>query len=306
MSTSAARELPRFEALDPAFRALLRPDSRFDLVANGMKFTEGPVWIASKQELIWSDVRGNRMYRWHKDRGVSVFRDPSDVSNGNTLDLEGRLLTCEMRARQVVRTDLDGTRRVVADSYNGGRLNSPNDVVVKSDGAIWFTDPDYGLVAPDVGSGVHREQPGNYVFRLDPVSGALTVVADDFDKPNGLAFSPDESKLYIADSGRTHRPDAPHHIRVFDVIDGDHLANGRLFAKIEPHIPDGMRVAPDGKVFTTAGDGVQVFSPDARLLGKFLTPEVAANCAFGGPDGDVLYICASSSVWAIQLAKPMR
>lgn len=294
-------ELPRVAPLANAFRALTGSASELIELAGGMVFTEGPVWLAAQQKLIWSDVRGNRMHGWTKAEGVSVYRDPSDVSNGNTLDGDGRLITCQMGARRVVRTEHDGSVTVLAETYKGGRLNSPNDVVVKSDGTIWFTDPDYGLLGGRAGPGDEKEQEGNFVFRLDPSSGELTVVADDFDKPNGLAFTPDERKLYIADSGRTHREDAPHHIRVFDVEGGKTLKDGRVFAEIEPHIPDGLRIAPDGKVFTSAGDGVQVFTPEGELIGKFLTPEVAANCCFGGPEGDTLFITASSSVWSVRL-----
>ncbi len=295
-------ELPRIEAMDGRFEALLRPDSRFELIADGLVFSEGPLWMPEERALVWSDVRTNRMWRWTKEDGASVLRDPSGVANGNALDGEGRLITCEMRGRGVVRTERDGSTTVLADSYDGGKLNSPNDVVVKSDGTVWFTDPDYGLVGSDVSSGAAKEQGGNYVFRLDPETGDLSVVAGDFDKPNGLAFSPDESLLYIVDSARTDGEDRAHHLRVFDVVDGVRLSGGRVFAVIEPWIPDGLKVGPGGEVFTTAGDGVQVFTPEGELIGKFLTPEVAANCAFGGPAGDTLFICATASVWAIRLS----
>jgi gluconolactonase len=200
-----------------------------------------------------------------------------------------------------VRTEDDGSMTVLADTHAGGRLNSPNDVAVKSDGTIWFTDPDYAIIESDGGAETAKEQDGNFVYRLDPESGDLEVVVDDFDKPNGLAFSPDESLLYVVDSARTHGEDRPHHLRVFDVVDGRRLENGRVFTVIEPYIPDGLRVAPSGDVFTSAGDGVQVFTPGGQLIGTFITPEVAANLCFGGPDGDTLFICATSSVWAIRI-----
>jgi len=293
--------LPRAEGVDDRFEALLRPDSRFDPVAGGLAFAEGAVWLPADSSLVWSDIRHDRVWRWSQADGASVLREPSGIANGSAIDGEGRLITCEMRGRRVVRAEPDGSMTVLANSYRGGKLNSPNDVVVKLDGTVWFTDPDYGIVSPQVGSGAPKEQDGNYVFRLDPETGDLTVVVDDFDKPNGLAFSPDESLLYIADSGRTHGDDAPHHVRVFDVIDGERLEGGRVFAVIEPYIPDGLKVAPNGNVFVAAGDGVQVFTPDGELIGKFLTPEVVGNCAFGGPEGDTLFICASASLWAIRL-----
>lgn len=294
-------DLPRVESLDPAFDRYLLPDSKFDQIISGVVFSEGPVWVPDGSYFLCSDVRTSTMYRWSEAGGQSVYRQPSNSANGNFLDPEGRLITCEGGARRVVRTEDDGSMTVLADTHAGGRLNSPNDVAVKSDGTIWFTDPDYAIIESDGGAETAKEQDGNFVYRLDPESGDLEVVVDDFDKPNGLAFSPDESLLYVVDSARTHGEDRPHHLRVFDVVDGRRLENGRVFTVIEPYIPDGLRVAPSGDVFTSAGDGVQVFTPGGQLIGKFITPEVAANLCFGGPDGDTLFICATSSVWAIRI-----
>ncbi len=294
-------ELPRIESLDPAFDRYLRADSEFDEIIGGAVFTEGPVWVPDGHYFLCSDVRTSTMYRWSEADGQSVYREPSNSANGNFLDLEGRLITCEGGARRVVRTEHDGSMTVLADAHAGGRLNSPNDVVVKSDGTIWFTDPDYGIIESDAGPETAKEQDGNFVYRLDPDTGDLEVVLEDFDKPNGLAFSPDETLLYVVDSARTHGEERPHHLRVFDVVDGRRLENDRVFTVIEPYIPDGLRVAPSGDVFTSAGDGVQVFTPGGQLIGKFLTPEVAANLCLGGPGGDTLFICATSSVWAIRI-----
>ena len=191
---------------------------------------------------------------------------------------------------------------MLVDNYRGKKLNSPNDVVVKSDGTIWFTDPPYGILSNHEGYQADSELEACYVFRLDPESGELTIVADDFDKPNGLAFSPDESLLYIADTGASHDPDGPHHIRVFDVVDGKSLANGRLFADVEPGLADGFRLDVNGYVFTSSLDSIQVYAPEGTRLGKIMVPEKIANCTFGGPEKNRLFIAASSSIYSIMLA----
>jgi len=278
-----------FDIRSEAFRAILRPDSKLQKLAGDFKFTEGPVWVAKEGHLLFSDIPANRIYRWSPKEGLSVWREPTGNTNGNTLDRQGRLISCEHSNRRVTRTEADGRITVLADSFGGKRLNSPNDVVVKSDGTIWFTDPPYGIKPEQI------EQPHNYVFRLDP-DGKLTPVADDFDRPNGLCFSPDESLLYIADSS------ARHHVRVFRVTPDNTLAEGRLFATIEPGAPDGMRVDIAGRLYSTAGDGVHVYAPSGELLGKILVPERPANCAFGDVDKRTLYITARTSLYAIRLA----
>jgi gluconolactonase len=190
---------------------------------------------------------------------------------------------------------------MLVDSYGGKPFTSPNDVVVKSDNTVWFSDPDYGALVEDQGHGDPSQQERNRVYRLDRSNGELTAVAEDFDKPNGLAFSPDESVLYISDSGFTHGDDRPHHIRAFDVVDGKTLTNSRIICEVSPHVPDGLRVDTDGNLYVTSGDGVQVFTPDGDMIGKFVTPEVAANCCFGMADKQTLFICATSSVWMVRL-----
>jgi gluconolactonase len=277
-----------FDIRSESFRSILRPDSQVVKLATGFQFTEGPVWVADGDCLLFSDIPANRVYRWQEGQGVSVWREPTGNTNGNTLDRQGRLISCEHSGRRVTRTERDGSITVLADSYGGKRLNSPNDVVVQSDGVIWFTDPPYGIKPEQM------EQPAKYVFRLDP-DGKLTVVADDFDMPNGLCFSPDEKLLYIADSSKRH------HVRVFTVKADHTLADGRLFATIDPGVPDGMRMDTAGWLYSTAHDGVHVYAPGGELLGKILVPEAPANCTFGG-DKRTLYITARTSLYAINLA----
>jgi gluconolactonase len=231
--------------------------------------------------------------------GVSVFRVPSNFSNGNTRDRQGRLVTCEHGARRVTRTEYDGSITVLADNHQGRCLNSPNDVVVKSDGSIWFTDPPYGILTDYEGHRAEMEQEGCYVYRVDPDTGQVAVVADDFDKPNGIAFSPDEMTLYVADTGASHRDDGPHHIRTFTVSDGGSLSGGQVFASIEPGLADGFRLDTDGNVWTSAGDGVHCFSPNGDLLGKVRVPEVVSNLAFGGPKRNRLFITATTSLYSV-------
>jgi gluconolactonase len=291
----------RFEILSDEFRAILGPNPELIEVASGMAFCEGACYVPWGDFFIWSDIPNNRILRWSEREGVGIFREPSGHANGNTVDRAGRVLSCETSGRRVTVTEPDGRTWTLVDAYQGKPLTSPNDIVVKSDGTVWFTDPDYGTLETHIGHGQPPAQERNRVYRFDPTTGHLEAVAEDFDKPNGLAFSPDESRLYISDSGRTHGEERNHHVRVFDVVDGRRLASGRLFAVIDPWVPDGMRVDEQGNLYVTAGDGVQVFAPDGRLLGKILTPEVAANCAFGGPDYDTLLITATSSVWRIRL-----
>ncbi len=252
--------------------------------------------------LIWSDIPNNRMLRWVPDglRGsVSVFRTDSNYSNGNTRDREGRLVTCEHGGRRVTRTEADGTITVIADSYKGKRLNSPNDVVVKSDGTIWFTDPSYGIMSDYEGHKGEMEQEGCHVYRFDPKSGKLVVVADDFDKPNGLAFSPDESMLYVADSAAAHEPEKPRHIRAFKVGKDNTLKGGKAQFVLKQGFPDGFRVDTDGNVWTSAGAGIDVFAPEGDLLGRVNFPQVVSNLVFGGPKRNRLFITCTHEVYSM-------
>ena len=290
-----------YEIIDRRFSDLIDPVAFLETLHTGNRWAEGPVWFADLRCLVWSDIPNDRMLRWDEETGaVSLFRAGIANPNGNTRDAQGRLITCMQGERRVVRTEWDGSLTVLADAYEGRRLNSPNDVVVKSDGSVWFTDPNYGIISDYVGRKADQEQEGCHVYRLDPASGELTVVADDFSMPNGLAFSPDESRLYVSDSGFLTDPRAPHHLRVFDVENG-RLFRSRVFADVDPGIPDGFRVDALGHLWVSAWDGVQCFSPDGTLLGKIRVPEVVANVAFGGPRNNRLFITATTSVYAVFL-----
>ncbi|NOZ33274.1 MAG: SMP-30/gluconolactonase/LRE family protein [Alphaproteobacteria bacterium] len=290
---------PVYEHFDRAFGALAIAIEKPEEIASDCRWAEGPCWFDDGGYLIWSDIPNNRMLRWIPDVGVSVFRQPSDYINGNTRDHQGRLISCSHGGRNVVRTEPDGTRTVLADRHEGKKLNSPNDVVVKSDGTIWFTDPPYGILSDYEGHASEQEQAGCFVFCLDPATGELKVVADDFDKPNGLAFSPDESVLYVSDSGYSHGKDRPHHIRSFDVGPGNVLRNPRVFAEIDPGIPDGFRADTEGNIWTSAWDGVHCYNSAGALLGKIFTPEKVSNVTFGGPKRNRLFITATSQVFVL-------
>lgn len=291
-----------FKILDSRFRDFILPITNLEKLHGDMRWAEGPVYFADTQLLIWSDVPNSRMLKYDEVSGnVSLFRANSNYSNGNTRDRRGRLITCEHALRRVTRTEWDGSIVTLTDSYQSKKLNSPNDVVVRSDGSIWFTDPTYGISAEYEGGKAAPEQATRNVFRLDPETAHLTVVADDFAQPNGLAFSPDEKVLYIADSGFWPDPSAPHHIRAFDVDNERRLVNSRVVRDITPGIPDGFRVDESGNIWTSAGDGVHCISPEGDLLGKILVPEKVANVCFGGRHRNRLYICAHTSLYAIFL-----
>jgi gluconolactonase len=293
-----------FEILDPRFQACLVGYINVERLWTGAIWSEGPAWFGGGRYLIWSDIPNNRMLRYDEcDGSVSVFRSPSNNSNGNTVDGLGRLITCEHLGRRVTRTEHDGKITVLADRYNGKRLNSPNDAVVKSDGSIWFTDPSYGILIDLEGATSEMEQEVCRVYRIDPKNGAVSVVADDFVKPNGLAFSPDEKQIYIVDTGATHQVDGPKHIRRFDVAsDGKTLKNGKVFAECTVGIFDGLRVDRDGRIWTSAGDGVHCYDPDGTLVGKIRIPEIVANVCFGGARLNRLFICGTTSLYSAYLA----
>lgn len=288
-----------YEIHDARFRMLLQPNAQFEKLAGGCMWAEGPVWFPAGDFLVWSDIPNNRMMRWVPGIGTGIFRANSNFSNGNTLDRECRLVTCEHGTRRVTRTEHDGRITVIADRFEGHRLNSPNDVIVHSDGSIWFTDPDYGILGDYEGYRAASEIGGCHVYRVAPDTGVAQRVADDFVKPNGLAFSPDESRLYVADSGASHIENGPHHIRVFDVDAQGRLHKGRVFAEVAPGVPDGMRVDEHGNVWTSAGDGIHCYAPDATLLGKILVPETVANLVFGGPNRNRLFIAANTSLYSL-------
>ena len=293
-----------FESFDPRFNNLVIPPATLDQLWTGGRWTEGPVWFGDSRTLLFSDLPNDRMMQWVEGIGTREFRGPGacHFSNGNTRDRQGRLVTCEHGTRRVTRTELDGSITVLAERYMAKRLNSPNDVVVKSDGTVWFTDPSYGILNDYEGYKAESEIGACNVYRLDPADGSLSVVAGDFVRPNGLAFSPDEQTLYIADSSVTHDPQGNHHIRAFDVVGGKRLAHGRVFTEINPGFPDGFRIDIDGRIWCSSGDGVQVFAPDGVRLGKILVPEHVSNVCFGGLRKNRLFITATTSVYAVYVA----
>lgn len=291
-----------YEVIDDRFADYLIPVCGLEKLYTGMRWAEGPVYFADGRYLLFSDIPNNRMLRWEEESGnVSVFRYPSGFTNGHTRDRQGRLVSCEHGNRRVTRTEWDGSITVIADKFEGKRLNSPNDVVVKSDGSIWFTDPPYGILTNYEGTKADSEIGHCHVYRVDPETKAVRIVADDFVKPNGLAFSQDEKFLYIADSGRSHDRKAPHHIRRFNVSDDGTLSKGATFAEIEPGIPDGFRLDIHGNVWTSAGDGIHCFTQEGKLIGKILIPETVANLTFGGQHRNRLFIAATSSLYALYL-----
>ena len=288
-----------FEVLDPAFNALVLPNAPLLTLGEGYAWLEGPVWFADAGQLLVSDLPNDRILRWTEDAGVSVFRQPSGFANGHFRDRQGRLVGCSHRHRCITRTELDGTATVLADRYGGKRLNGPNDITVHSDGGIWFTDPHYGINTDYEGGKGTPELPA-LVYRLDPASGELAVVADDFQGPNGLCFSPDERLLYIAESGLQFAADPLQHIRVFDVADGRRLTGGRVFHKVSPGYADGFRCDEDGRIWTGAADGVHCIDPGGTVLGKVLTGGVrVSNLTFGGRNRCRLFICASHKLQAV-------
>lgn len=286
----------KVEVNDTAIQQIVPNGAVLEMIATGFGFTEGPVWCGDY--FLFSDIPQNRIVRWRwlsEGPEVTTFRYPSGNSNGLTLDQKGRLIACEHGSRRVTRTEIDGSIMVLAEQYQGKRLNSPNDVVVRSEGSIYFTDPPYGLDNLTVG----KELPFSGVYRLAP-DGELVLLADDFDRPNGLAFSPDESVLYIDDSPRCH-------IRAFDVSPNGSLSNGRVFIDMqspEAGVPDGMKVDQQGNVYCTGPGGLWVIAPNGKCLGRIVLPEQPANLAWGDSDWATLYITACSSVYRLRLAVP--
>jgi gluconolactonase len=290
---------PAVRALDPRFDKYRLGSAAIERLWTGARWTEGPVYFGDARCLIFSDIPNSRMLRWDEtDGSVSVFRAQSNNSNGNTRDLQGRLLTCEHDTRRVTRTEHDGAITVLADAYNGKPLNAPNDVIVHRDGSIWFTDPGYGILWDYEGHKATPELP-NAVYRLDPANGKLAVLTTDLDRPNGLCFSPDFTKLYVADSG------SPRDIRVFDVVSKGTLKHNRKFADMNPGLADGIRADIDGNIWASAGwagagfDGVHIFSPDGALIGRIELPEVCSNVTFGGPKKNRLFMTGSMSLYAL-------
>ena len=287
-----------FVVYDQRFTRLVMGNVHVEKLFTGCRWAEGPAWFPAGRYLVWSDIPNNRMMRWDEtDGSVSVFRAPAGNSNGNTRDYQGRLVTCHHGFREVARVEHDGGRTVLASHFRGKRLNSPNDVVVRRDGSIWFTDPTYGIDSEYEGDATASEIGASHVYRVDPATGAVAAVATDFVKPNGLAFSADETVLYVADTGFSHGSDFPRHIRRFRV-EGDRLLGGEVFATCDVGMFDGLRVDIAGNVWTSAGDGVRCYGADGGLLGLIRIPEVVANVCFGGPKFNRLFICGTTSLYA--------
>lgn len=289
-----------YEILDARFAEKIDHAARLEELYSGGLWTEGPVWFADHDCLYFSDIPNQKVLRYlPSDGSVSTYLAESNFANGHSRDREGRLISCEHGTRRVTRTEPDGTITVLADRFEGRRLNSPNDVVVRSDGSIWFTDPTYGILSDYEGYKAEPEQTARGVYRIDAQDGSIVRVVDDFSQPNGIAFSPDETKLYVSDSGYSHDPAVPRHIRVFDIVDGNKLANGREFCTIDAGLADGFRLDSDGWLWSSAGDGVQVFDAEGKLCGKIKIPQTVSNLTFGGPDRSQLFITATKSLYTI-------
>ena len=290
---------PAIVTLDPSFDRYRLPLAKVERIATECRWAEGPVWLGDTRSLVWSDIPNNRMLRWDEETGAtSVFRKPSNYANGHTRDRQGRIVSCEHGGRRISRTEYDGTVTTVADSFQGKRLNSPNDLVVKSDGSIWFTDPTFGILGRYEGTKATPESPMN-VYRVD-ASGAIELAVEGINQPNGLAFSPDEKILYIVES----RSD-PRKILAYDIVDGRKAVNGRVFIDAGPGTPDGFRVDVDGNLWCGWGmgeaglDGVHIFNPDGKRIGRIDLPERCANLCFGGVHRNRLFMAASTSVYSL-------
>ena len=290
-----------FDIVDRRFARYLLHNAPLEPLATGFRWVEGVVWMADAQCLLFQDLPNDRTMRWTEGVGVSVYRSPSNFANGQTRDRQGRLIACSHHGRCLYRTEHDGTITTLVDAHAGRRLNAPNDVVVKSDGSIWFSDPLYGI-QNDFEGGIQVSEQPPALYRLDPVSGDLRVMASDFEGPNGLAFSPDESRLYVAETGDQTRDDPVQVIRVFDVSpDGLSLSGGGAFHKVEPGYADGMKVDEDGNLWTSAGDGVHCIAPDGALLGRIFVPSKVATLCFGDRHRSRLFIGASQTLYSIFL-----
>jgi gluconolactonase len=298
-----AKEPPRpmaekspFQVIDETFQPVVIDEGQLTILTEGLGFTEGPVWVPAEKVLIFSDIPGDTLHQLKPGQAPKVFRKPSHHANGNILDLQGRLLTCEHGSRRLTRTEKDGSITVLAETYKGKKLNSPNDVAVKSDGTIWFTDPPYGLDMKKLDE--QMVQPGCYVYRLDPGADEPVAVVTTMTYPNGLCFSPDEKYLYVADSH--HKV---HNVQRFTVTAENELTEQKKLADIRPGLPDGIRCDVDGRLYVTCGEGVQVYDSEGKLLGKILTPKAPANCCFGGEDNKTLFMTARDSVYSLQVGR---
>ncbi len=291
-----------FEVLNDRFARYALGNVHLERLYTGCRWSEGPVYVPAGRYLLWSDIPNDRVMRWNESDGsVSVFQSPAMNANGHTLDRQGRVISCEHRGRCVSRIEHDGSRTVLVSHFQGRRLNSPNDVVVKSDHSIWFTDPTYGIDSNYEGDAGACEIGASQVYRIDPQSGQVSVVIDHMEKPNGLAFSPDERFLYVVDTGVSHRPDGPRDVRRYALsADGCTVqGTGQLLASASVGLFDGLRVDVEGNLWLGAGDGVHCLDPEGHLIGKIRVPEVVANVCFGGPKRNRLFICGTQSLYSI-------
>jgi gluconolactonase len=293
---------------DPRFAAVAQGAGGLERLCTGAVWSEGPVWMREDQSLLWSDIPNNRMLRWSASSGMTVWRDDAEFTNGHVREADGSLLHCSHGLRGIVRTRFGANLKPLGDEvlvshYLGQRLNSPNDVVVKRDGSLWFTDPQYGILSNREGHQAESELGANNVFRFDPVKKELRIVSALIEEPNGLAFSPDESVLYVSDTSAATRTDGSghHHIVAFDVVGGKELTNPRIFAVVEPGLADGFRIDVHGFIYTSSEDSVQVYHPDGTRIGRIAVPEKVGNLVFGGDAGDELFICASTSLYRVRL-----
>ncbi|MGI4847729.1 MAG: SMP-30/gluconolactonase/LRE family protein [Janthinobacterium lividum] len=290
-----------YEIIDPVFRSYVLKNASLELLASGFRWLEGPVWFGDQQTLLFSDLPNDRVMRWNESSGASVFRQPSAFANGHARDRQGRLISCSHRQRNITRTELDGSITVLADHYLGKRLNSPNDVVVKSDGSIWFTDPPYGIETDYEGGKQEQELPAR-LYRLSPDGSTLDVMCEQLPGPNGLCFSPDETRLYVSETGLKFDADPACYIAVLEMADdGKSCGAPGFFHQVEPGNADGLRADQDGNLWASAADGVHCISPAGKLLGKIKVPFPVSNLAFGGPQLSRLFICASHSLFAIHV-----
>jgi len=288
--------------LDARMRDLVLPIARLERLSTGHLWAEGPIWHPAGEFLLWSDIPRNRTYQWVPELGVRVFSHDSRYSNGQTMDAEGRRIVCEHLTRSVVRYAHSGEREVIAESHRGRPLNAPNDVVVAADGAVWFTDPTYGILSDYEGRRAEPEQPGCYVYRIDPGTRMVEARITTMQKPNGLAFSPMGDRLYVADSSASHDDTGHRHVIGFPIGPGGSVGSGTVLAEVSQGVPDGLRVDEFGNLWVSSARGVEVFAPDGTALGVLNLPETAANLCFGGTKGNHLFIAASSSVYAVYTA----
>lgn len=288
-----------FEVIEPKFGSFVLGNAPVKKLAGDFDWVEGPVWFGDANCLLFSDIPNNRIMRWSPDTGVSIYREPSNFSNGHTRDKQGRLISCEHGTRRVTRTEYDGSVTVIADQFEGKRLNSPNDVIVKSDGSIWFSDPHYGIMTSYEGFKSAQELPCQ-LYRVDPNTGNIKAIITDMNGPNGLAFSPDETKLYVADTGKMFSSD-PQHIKIYDIASDDTASNGRIFHTIQSGASDGFRLDTQGNIWSSAADGVHCIDPSGKLIGKILVPELVSNVCFGGRNKHQLYMTATTSIYRISL-----